>query len=137
MDIRDLTVGRVKIQDEAVTTFPYAITIGAQRVIDQSQWATLQTLSFTKGRNAPMPVHIRCDVSAGAGPGAVARLRMRRNGVLMREWDDINRLEPNEYTIVDIDTAAVPTTYTLEVMPRQGPYIDFTNSFIGVLNAHR
>lgn len=149
-NIQDLSVSRLKIANDSVTTFPYAYTQGAQRVTqtqDSSSWATIQTLTFSRGRNSPMPIYYRTDVSAGAGFNDAGQIRLLRNGAAFRQ-NFITRPGnsgaasngPNEFTCLDVGTEIGPVTFTLQAQRNpatSNSFIDLTNSFIGVLNAYK
>lgn len=144
--IKNLSVGRLKIQDEAATTFPYAYRSAAIRVEAQDSWTTIQTLSFTKGRNAPMPVYFRADVAAGTFDDLVGSIRLLRDGVEMRLYSLYRKAPgeetagPNEFRFTDIDSQAGPVTYTLQARRKvgiSGDFVDLSHCFIGVLNAYK
>ena len=145
--IEDLSVGRFKIGDEAVTTSVYAYAGGTQRVTNGGNWVELQRLVYTKGRASPFDVQLRFDwinENTRGANGAWPMFRLLRNGAFVREFTGAGVIVNNyrdriqEHRIVDVRAVAEVTTYVLQVnMPSTWEYMDVANRFIGVLNVHK
>lgn len=139
--IQDLTVGTIKIQDEAITTYPYAYSAGIQSITEDQygSWVTLQVLTLNRGRNSPMPINMRYDYVSGSTIGS-ATVRLIRDGLSEPIWQRSGLGEGGNFaahmTCVDVSPGTGPTTYRLQVnLSVQGGDVNINRRFIGCLNA--
>lgn len=140
--IQDLTVGTLKIQDEAVTTYPYAYSPGIQIIEDNQQntWVTLQTLTFNRGRGSPMPINLRFDYAGGSTLGTIS-FRLMRTGLSDAIWlqNGFGGQQTGHAVCVDANVTTGPVTYTLQgfVNNPNGGGLAISQRFIGALNAYK
>ncbi|WP_411838672.1 hypothetical protein [Paracoccus sp. ME4] len=136
--IDDLAVSRLKIQNESVTTYPFAYAAAPARYT-QDSFVTMQTLTFTPGRSSPMPINVRFDLSSFSGTLQGTAVRLLINGSERKVWLFSDNFGVFEDVVVDVTTGLSARTYQLQIRcpSISSNYIDISNRFIGILNAYK
>lgn len=136
-EIENLSVGRLKIADGAVTEFPFTFTAGDVTLTPQGTWVNIQTVVFSRGRPDPLPLFIQVQQ---ATTGGSTQYRLRRNSTVVWASATLNQVAGEEFshTYVDSTTSTGSVTYRLDarcVAPTSTGYL--RNRFLGGLNAFK
>lgn len=130
--IGDLEVDTIKIKNNAVSTYKYALTAGDS---NPGSSKPLQTFTITPGRSGPLVLDFQFEAGASAETGS---FQLRRNSQLILSFALAGFESAIYFSWSWVDTsvvAGVAVTYTVHyVPPFGGNSVIFKNRFIGALD---
>lgn len=130
--IGDLEVDTIKIKNNAVSTYKYALTTGDS---NPGSSEPLQTFTITPGRSGPLVLDFQFEAGASAETGS---FQLRRNSQLILSFALAGFESAIYFSWSWVDTsvvAGVAVTYTVHyVPPFGGNSVIFKNRFIGALD---